>query len=421
MTIQTRRATRVLVSVTSALLAILLASQATLAATTWSSAVKSAPSYSYNYGKGLARTVSSTATYLHTQYTYVNTTNPGIYYRRGNSSATTWGTAKRLNPSGEVAENGAIAASSKYVYVAYQHPTSWDNYDPTAARQLKIRINTNHGSSTAWLPNKTWETPTRVGLPAVAASGSWGYVAYTDADTGDITLARNGGVNIADAGWTAQSIGATTKQAPDPSDGYEGYPVVAATGSTVVVAWVSSSTGAIWAKVSTDRGATWPADPTQLTSAYAWDLSASAASGRVGIAWAQDNGIRVKLFRNAAWGGTRTVASFSSTGTWRAGYGTSVALAGTGRVGVAWSSCSRIDCSASSSGTKGVSVRWRESSDNLSTWKDAQTIGSYTYGSSRRNNDYPSAVFVNTPKRYIAYNIANYNYSSYTIVVEVGK
>jgi hypothetical protein len=421
MTTPSRRRTRVLVSVTSALLAILLASQSTLAATTWTSAVKSAPSYAYNYGAGLARTVSSTTSYLHTQYTYVNTANPGVYYRRGSASGASWATPKRLNPSTETAENGAIAAASKYVYVAYQHTNGYDNYDPSAQRQLRIRVNTNHGSSTAWLANKTWDAPNRVGHPSVAASGSYGWVAYTDADTGDIVVANNMGVNSNDAGWVATNVGTTTKEAPDPTDGKEGYPVVAASGATVMVAWVAASTGAIWAKISTDHGNTWPADPVQLTSAYAWDLSASAASGRFGVAWAQDTGIKVKLYRNGAWQPTKTVASFSATGTWRAGYGTSVALAGTGRVGVAWSACSRIDCSASSSGTKGVSVRWRESSDNLSTWKSAETIGSFTYSSSRRNNDYPSAVFVNTPKRFITYNIANYNYSAYTIVVEVGK
>src|SRR4051812_35057294 len=95
MTTPSRRRTRILVSGVSALLMLVLATQSTLAAVGWTAPVKSAPSNAYNFGKGLARTVSSTSSYLHTQFTYVGTVNPGVYYRRGNSTGSAWGTAKR--------------------------------------------------------------------------------------------------------------------------------------------------------------------------------------------------------------------------------------------------------------------------------------------------------------------------------------
>ena len=53
----------------AALLALVLSSQATLAAVTWSAPVGAGPTYSWNYGQALARTKSGTTNFLHTQYT----------------------------------------------------------------------------------------------------------------------------------------------------------------------------------------------------------------------------------------------------------------------------------------------------------------------------------------------------------------
>ena len=412
----TRRRARVLFSLLTAMLMLVLATQSTLATVTWKAPVKSSASYGYNYGKALARTVSSTTSYLHEQYTFVNTTNPGVYYRRGSSTGSTWGTAKRLNPAAGFAENGAIAAASKYVYAAYQVVGDWDNFDPTAPRSIALRVNTNHGSSTAWLASKTLSAVTRVGHPSVAATGAYGYVTYTDADTGDIVLARNGGVNN-DSGWTAQNIGFTTRQASN-NNGYEGDPVVAAYGALVLVAWIGEDTGKIFGMISTDHGASWPTDATILATAQVWDLSASAASARFGLAWTQASGIKAKLYRSSAWQATKTVATFTSTGSYRAGYGTSISLAGTGRVAIAWSGCTRADCTGGS--TKGVNVRWRESTDNLAHQKTTVTVASYTASSSRRINDYPSIVLTSTPRRYVVYNVASATFSTFNLLFELG-
>ena len=152
-----------------------------------------------------------------------------------------------------------VTAGDKYVYVAYQQINGWDDFDPGANRPLKVRINMNHGSSTAWLSTKTFDAAARAGHPAVAANGSWAYIAYTDALTGDIVVARNLGSNSEDAGWVAANVGTTTNEAPN-DNGRDGYPVIAATGGTVLVAWISGDGTTISAKVSTDHGDTWPDD-----------------------------------------------------------------------------------------------------------------------------------------------------------------
>jgi hypothetical protein len=407
----------VLWSAVSALLMLVLATQSVVATVSWTAPVKSGPSGGYDYGRALARTVSSTTSYLHEQYTFVNTTNPGVYYRRGNSTGSAWGTPKRMNRSGGYAEHGAIAAAGKDVYVAYEVIGSYAGFVPTDPRSIAIRVNTNHGSSTAWLGSRTLSTVARVGRPSVAATGTYGYAVYTDADSGGIVFASNTGVNAAAVGWVTRNIGLTTREAKN-GNGFEGEPVVAAVGALVLVAWISQDGGRIVAKVSTDHGVTWPVGPTTLATAQVWDLSAAAASGRLGLAWAQASGIRARLHRSGAWRSTRSIATFTSTGTYRAGYGTAIALAGTGRVAIAWSACTRTDCSAGS--RKGVNVRWRESTDNLSTQKPAVTIASYTAGSARRINDYPSIILTSRPRRYIVYNVANSSLSTFNLLFELG-
>ena len=392
-----RRTRRPLLSVAAGLLMVLLASQSAFAAVTWTKPVNAGPPYSWNLGRGLAMTETSSKTYLHVQYEDDGHAHAGIYYRRGNASGTSWGAAKRLNPGSGDAEYGAIAAASKFVYVVYTTGAhAQPGYDPTDPRRLRVRINTNHGSSSAWLPAKTMDTFTHNGRPSVAASGKHAYVAVTDADSGAIHILHNNGVNVADIGWTGRHIGDTTRLAVSaPDDGFEGSPVVAADGARVLVAWLDNDAGTILAKVSTDHGTTWPDDPTVLSTADARGMSAAGDDGRFAVSWAQDEGVRVRLRRNGDWGPTRRVASFGASATYRNGYGTAVALAGSSRVGVAWSACTRASCGGSSS--QGVDVRWRESANNGGAWKDPVKIASHNADNHQRINDYPSVVMTDSP------------------------
>ena len=130
-----RRRSRGGVALVCALLALLLSSQATLASVSWTSTHSTSPAYTHNFGSGLARTTKSTTSYLHVQYTDTDVAKPGVYYRRGNATGTTWGTPKRLNPSGGYAEHGAIAAAGRYVYVVYRRsPTGTTTCPATRAR-----------------------------------------------------------------------------------------------------------------------------------------------------------------------------------------------------------------------------------------------------------------------------------------------
>ena len=214
MSLATRRRSRALLSVVAGVLMLLLASQTALAAVTWSKPVGVGPQSSWNSGRGLARTVSSSTSYLHVQYEDDGQAHVGIDYRRGNAAGTAWGTAKRLNPSGEDAEAGAIAAESKYVYVVYRdHSHLANDYDPAAPRGIHVAINTNHGSSTRLAddqelrgadPGRPARRSPRPGATRTSRSRT-----RTPATSSSPATAAS---NVEDAGWTAGNVGVTTRE-----------------------------------------------------------------------------------------------------------------------------------------------------------------------------------------------------------------
>ena len=229
---------------------------------------------------------------------------------------------------------------------------------------------------------------------------------FTDADTGEIYVATNLGTNTEDSGWGGSgTVGMTTRLADDPDEGYSGMPVIAAIGNKVMVAWIAGR------RVARSRQSCHPTTgrpgriEVTLSTAQVWDLAAAGDGTRMALTWANSTAIKLKVYTSSGWQTTRTVTTFSSAATYKVGYGPAVALTGNTRVGVAWSACTRSDCSGGS--TKGVNLRWRESSDNGASWKSTVTLATYTASSSKRFNDYPSVVMTSTPRRYVLYNTAS--------------
>lgn len=420
------RGTRSLVALLAAGVAALLAAQTALGAVTWSSPASVGGGSTYNGGFALARTTTSTTSYLHAGYgsdliggAFATDTGPyaGAFYRRGNATGTAWGTAKRLNPTTKHATAPAIVASGAVIYAAYVSIGHWVAYDPAEPRRLTVRINSNHGSPTAWLTRTLTAPELRVDFPALAAWGTRGFLmTYTNADTGAIMLLACGDLTIEASGCTGGSVGTTTRHALDPEDGFEGLPVVAAAGSTVAVAWLSADTGGITAVTGTPGS--WSA-PRVVTPELADGLSASARSNRFAFAWAQGSGIKVRFWTAGTWGSTRTVATVTPTGTYKYAYGTAVALTSTSTVGVAWAACRRLDCAGTS--TSGVDLRWRESPDDGATWMSPLTVASYAASTARRINDFPSIVMPIPTKRFVMFNALSANGSKYEVLLRIGS
>ncbi|MEO5964405.1 MAG: sialidase family protein [Candidatus Limnocylindrales bacterium] len=402
--------------------AFLLATSPALATASWGAATQVSPDHARSQtSASLARTATSTTSYLHSVFTEtvingasVADDGPalGVYYRRGNSSGSSWGTAFRVNGSAEHGDMGVIAASGKYVYVAYRTQTHIGAaYNPNDPRPIRFRRNTNHGSSTAWGSRVTLTiTGSRSDRPRIAASGAHVWVTWTDGLTGEIRLIRSDDYGVT---WgSAQAVGASDNF----GDGYTGQPTVAATGSTVGVSYNTS--GGVSVNVSTTLGDTW-LGPVPITGAASnAAMVAAGRGGRLGFGWMTATTGRVVIWQGGSLGPVRTFASFTSTATYKKGVDMSLALYGTGQVGIAYSACTTTACSRSS--TAGINLRLRESLDNGATWKSSTTIAAYSSSSARRSNVHPSLVYASSSRRLVTWIGRPASGSSARVYVKLG-
>ena len=387
---------------------------------TWSAADSVGPSYSWSLGGGLARTLSGSTEYLHVQMardniggTWITDQGPymGVYYVRYRAGTET--APFRVNPSTRHGARATIAAAGQNVYVVWTSlvKAQYDTYDPALPRTLYFRRNSNHGSSSDWSATvRLTSTSGRIDWPIVAASGASVYVAYTDSDTGNIRLAvsRDRG-----ATWSTQTLGTTIKA---NEGGKVGVPVVSVSGNTIAVAWLANGSRAVRARISTDGGVTW-ATPRTLASSSFYTVAVHALGNRVAFSWTTTGGVLVQVWQAGSWKPVRTVTTFSSTGTFKAGYFPAVGLVGSTGIGVAWGECRIADCSANASG--GVDLAWRESTDNGVTWKRKVTLGNSTTGS-WRFLDFPSVVWANSSRRYLLYNATTATFSAYRVFIRSG-
>ena len=379
---------------------------------------RSGPSYSYNLGQSLARTVSSSATYLHATYTtdrvsgaWVDDNGPyaGINYVRTSNRGSTFTTPKRLNPSKQHGSRGSVAASGKYVYATWVSTTRWIAYRPTAPRVLYLRRNSNHGAKTSWNTTKRLTSLSgRVDFPTVAASGANVYVVYTDSATGSVKIKIS---RDRAATWKTVTLGST---AWSTTSGRYGIPRIAASGNTVVVAWLSNSSGTVKARVSTDAGRTWSA--TGGLTGSSTDIPAVAALGaRAAVAWTDGSSAVVRTWTAGAWSSPRSTgrpAVFTHS------YGAAIALSGSAGIGVAWTGCVTT-CETWRSTTR-ANLVWSESRDGGASWFAGQVIGSSSASSARRYNDYPSVLWPSATVRHVLWNAGTAGTNAYRIVLRTG-
>lgn len=429
------RATRPLFALAVGALAALLAWSPVWASVSWSGLTVASQDDSYAGPlNALGRTVTSGGTaYLHAAYTRetiggdpVQNDGPylGVYYRRGNSSGSNWSGTKRLNATAEHGDAATLATSGKYVYVAWRSQSSYDpaGFDPATATGIKFVRNTSHGSSTAWSARKTLVSGGLVDRPSITATGSRVYLAYTDMPSNEIRLWRSDdyGVN-----WTYLDAIA----AADRSYGIykAGFPVVAATGTHVAVAWNTGD--GVRIRYSSNYGASF-GEPWTLTDEPTWEFNMAHRSGRIAaVAITSTKGV-LQVYDNGSIQQLRQFATFSPTGTHKLGYGPAVGISGT-TVAVAWASCLNIllgpirpggqltdTCAATS--TDGIKLRWRESSNLGATWKTPDTIATYSTTSTRRRNDVPSIVLASATRRIILFNGSSSAFGTYKLYTRLG-
>jgi hypothetical protein len=258
---------------------------------------------------------------------------------------------------------------------------------------LYFRRNTNSGSSTAWsVTLRLTSTTGRVDYPKVAASGTYVYVTYTDSVTGLIRLAISANRG---ATWKTVTVGSTTRTS---SSGREGFPVVAAAGANVGVAWVSNPTDNVTARVSTNNGTSWGTavalGPTTSTP------SAAAVGTRFAVTW---TGARV-MYRSWNAGVWAAAATLPPTD----GYATeeqqdpAIALLGTSGIALVYTACI-ADCSFDDPSVRASGdLILRTSVDGGTTWAPSNVITPHT--ASHQMNNSPTLLWPTAAKPYVLWN-----------------
>jgi len=309
---------------------------------TWGTTHAAGPAYTWNTGNSLAGTVSGSTTYLHATYTtdrvggrWVTDNGPhaGVYYVRSSNAGSTWTTPRRLNPTTQHGSRGSVASSGSYVYATWVSTTRWVKYTGAAPRVLYFRRNTDHGRSTKWASIVRLTSRTgRVDYPVVAASGSHVYVAWTDSSNGNIRLARSsnrGGT------WKTMTIGTTSKSS---ASGRNGFPEVSASGSTVAVTWVADSSNTAKVRMSMSSGASWG---TTVRLGATTDVpDVSTIGNRVGVTWVA-GGVKVRIATAGLWGGVRSLPVTDGVSSEHQAR-PAIALLGTTTVGVAYTSTNAV-------------------------------------------------------------------------------
>jgi hypothetical protein len=329
----------------------------------------------------------------------------------------------RVNPVKQHGDRPAIAAADRSVYAAWVSIKKPLDYKGWRARTVYFRAAKIHGKPGTWGPVKRLSSlKGKVDFPTVAAAAARVYVAWTNAENGNLKLAQS-----RDRGktWAMKTLG---KAFSSVGEGKAGYPVVAANGNVVAVAWLRRA-GEVVARISTNGGNTWSVtklltgpgaarranrigvdngkmsrvQPVRWTfrAAADTDLASSVPAidvpdGRVAVAWTTGDSLKVRTWESWTWGPLRGAYGHTEPeDSIDFIYGPAVVLNGEDRIGLAYS-MTRENRDSSY-------VMWTESADDGETWFYRKFVGTIRYDD-RIWNEWPSVVWPRTTKRVIAWN-----------------
>ena len=281
----------------------------------------------------------------------------GVFARTSSDRGATWSTPVRVSQGGKQADRAALAVSGGSTFAVWVTQQSYDNYDPSAPRILYFRANTGGGwGKTIALTKKKG----RVDSPSIAAFGHHVYVAWVDANTGQVRVARstNGGKTFARI-----VIGKTTAVSTD-GDGLHGSASVGAAGNAVAVAWISNGSGGEKARVSTNGGKKWHDAISVVGSLGAANGGTPSLRGwgdKLALAWTTPGGVSARIW-SKSWGPVRTIASFGQSAPYKGGFDVEIVPSQGGNIGAVWSACRTSGCDLLSAQTR-IDVLWSDSTD----------------------------------------------------------
>jgi hypothetical protein len=323
-----------------------------------------------------------------------------------------WGRPIRVSPRDAQAERVSLAADDNLVVVGWVTQTSYLHYDPTAPRVFWIRISTDRG--------RHWRRPQRMSLrggrvdyPRLAVAGGSIYAVWTNAETGDVRLARTSDVGRS---WTKGAIGTTTSRSDGSREGYAGLPDIGVSGDNVGVVWfanpngmthgVFSSTGGDDLFASAGTAVTLAGSSPNDGQRYAGAAgSPSANDPRVAVAFTTDGQVLVRVWDGVSLGGELAVANMPSVHlgvTYSGAYGPAVLPAAADDLLVAFAGCRARSgvpdpCDPSDPAAR-IDVLYAESLDGGSSWTSLQRLADGTVAP-YRTNDEPSIALTSGTRR----------------------
>ncbi len=412
-----------------AALVVGVAAPAAWAATTWSPAPTAdsktgfvSPQYSWNYGSAASKVGTNKIAFAYSSDAGTVDSKQSVYARIGTvdptTKAVTWDKAKLISPKAQIADRITLGAgkTNGNVYTAWADQTSYGQYDPALPRAAWYR----------GLVNGTWTAPVRlssktgrVDYPVVTGAGNNVYVAYTNADTGKVTLKVSG-----DAGATfaTKTLGTTTRDIGD-GEGLGGWPCVASDGTNFASAWLDG-TGKIGVVISKNSGGTIVKTSINTGSAAGGDdegwVQCDAVGDRVGFTWNQDDGVYYAEYSTASntFVTSPTKAYALPDGTHQASYSGSVALSGTSNVGLAAPLCVQNGCDYANN-TSRIDLKWLESTNKGVAWSGAAALANSSV-TGKYLNDSPSPIFFDNTTRFVIYNGWQANYKNYRLYLSTG-
>jgi len=339
----------------AAFLALLLTAQPTLAASWGPTVTVSGDENAEVFPQALAASSSA----LHLVYAVDGGSGREVAYRRSADQGATWSDPVVVSrPDDRGSGAPAMVVAGAVIHVV------WYALDPsTGEAAVWYRRSGDGGAS--WGEATALSDPgmTNVGFPQIAVAGSAVVVAYTDAETGDVHVARSG-----DGGTSFQpaiTVGTTTwKYYSD--DSLEGAPALAAGTGVVYLAYAASSR-VVKLRRSLDGGAHWTTAVTMETASSGEPRIAANGASAILVSGFYDSktNSRAVVRRTTNKGATWTANATVSVGSKASGAGP-IAYGG-GRWRLLYQQCIAQPCATT--GPR-IALWYRDSADGV-TWSAA--------------------------------------------------
>ena len=337
----------------------------------------------------------------------------GVFARTSSDNGATWSDPVRVSQPERQADRAALAVADGALYAVWVTQTSYDSYDPSEPRALYFRSNTGGGWGKTIALTKT---KGRVDSPSIAASGKRVYVSWVDANTGQVRLARSGNSGKS---FVKGVVGKTNADAPN-GEGMAGSSSVGATDNVVGVVWISSGSGAIKARVSTNGGKRWHDAVSivgSLGSANGGTPSLRGANGKLALAWTTPAGAFTRTW-SKSWGANAMIAPFGPQAAYLGGFDVEIVLSQAGGLGAVWSACRTVGCDLLSA-TARIDVVWSESNGGVA-WSAPSVVQGSAHADQRINQS-PTAVWLGVGMPVVAYTGRSSGWTSYQVFLRVGS